>query len=201
MELIVSTLNNDLLSAFQSMNNGDNKVYSVKVSEAIKKYAESGTITTTDKGGVPSGAFVGTGTGGITVDASICEKILYAACMVMNDMKAGGNDYLANELANGIHTMVSAGEVKTDVTGTVTPPGISPVPLSGKAVGTMTGVPAPMRVSFTAAFNSMDGMKNGGDEYKAQQMSVAIDAYLKATVVNTNGTVALSGSTGNGKMT
>jgi hypothetical protein len=201
MALVVLTLNNDLLSVFQSMNNGDNKVYSEKISAAVKKYAESGTVTTTDKGGVPSGAFIGAGTGGITLDASICENIVFAACIAMNSIVEGGNTYLATELANGIHSMVSAGDIKTDVTGTVTPPSSSPVPLTGKATGKMTGVPTPMQSAFTSCFNSMDSMKNGGDEYKAQQVATAVDAYLKAAVVNTNGSAALAGSVGTGKMT
>jgi len=200
MALIVSTLKDDLFSAFRSMSNGDNKVYSQKVSAAVKKYAESGSIATVDKGTVSAGAYVGAGTGKITVDESICEKIVYAACTTMDGMKSGGNDYLAERLTSGIHTMVSAGEVKTDVTGTVTSGGSSS-PLGGKATGKMTGVPAPMQTAFTTAFNSMDSMKSGGDEYKAQQVSIAIDAYLKAATANTNGSGAISGSAGTGKMT
>jgi len=201
MALTVSTLKDNLVSAFRSMSNGDNKVYSQKVSAAVKKYTESGSITTTDKGAISAGAYIGAGTGKITVDDSICEKIIYAACTAMNDMKTGGNEYLAAQMASGIHAMVSAGEVKTDVTGTVTPPSGSSFLLKGEATGKMTGVPDPMQAAFTTAFNSMNGMRSNGDDYKAHQVSLAVDAYLKAAVVNTNGSVSLSGSAGTGKMT
>jgi len=201
MPLTSTTLKNDLISVYKSMSDGDNKVFSQKISAAVKKFAESGDIATADKGGVSAGAFVGAGKGKITLDDSICEKIIYAACNAMDGMKSGGNNYLAAEMASGIHAMVSAGEVKTDVNGMVTPPSSSPVPLSGKATGKMTGVPLPMQTAFTATFNSMDAMKSGGDEYKATQVSIAVDAYLKAAAVNTNGSGALSGSAGTGAMT
>jgi hypothetical protein len=199
MALVVLTLKDDLVSVFNSMN-GDDKVFSEKMSAAIKKYAESGSITTSDKGGVPAGAYVGAGTGKITVNDSICEKIIYAACIAMRGMSAGGNAYLAAQLATGVNSMVAAGQVKTNVTGVVTPPGSSPSPLTGTATGTMTGVPAAMQTAFISAFNSMDSMKEGNDDYMAQQVSAAIDAYLKACVINTSGDGALSGSTGTGKI-
>jgi len=202
MGLVASTLKSDLASAFNAMNNGDNKVFSQRVSAAVKKFAESGSIATVDAGGVSAGAFAGAGTGKITVDDSICEKIVYAACMRMNDMRSGGNEYLAAQLATGIDTMIAAGEVKTDVSGTVTPPSGSSFPLSGTATGKMTGVPAPMQAVFIATFNAMDGMlKGGGDDYMAQQVSAAVETYLKAGAVSTKGDGALSGSTGAGKMT
>jgi hypothetical protein len=201
MSLIVATLKDDLLSAFQSMNNGDNTVFSQKISAAVDKYAESGSIATTDAGAIPAGAFTGAGVGKIACDASICEKIIIAACNAMNTMREGGDVYLAAQLALGIHSMVSAGKVETDVTGVVVPPGSSPVPMNGKATGAMTGVPAPMQAAFLAAFNAMGGMTSGGDSYMAQQMAAAVDAYLKAAAVNTQGTGPLAGSVGAGKMT
>jgi len=201
MPLVNTTLKDDLIAAYKSMTDGNNKVFSQKISAAVKKFAESGDIATVDKGGVSAGAFVGAGKGKITLDDSICEKIIYAACNAMDGMKSGGNNYLAAEMASGIHAMVSAGEVKTDVSGTVTTPSGASVSLSGNAMGKMTGVPAPMQTAFTTTFNSMDAMKTGGDEYKATQISIAVDAYLKAAVVNTNGSAALSGSASTGAMT
>jgi len=65
----------------------------------------------------------------------------------------------------------------------------------------MTGVPAPMQAAFLSAYNSMGGMNSGNDDYMAQQIAVAVDAYLKAAVVKTRGDAALSGSAGTGKMT
>ncbi|GHT52842.1 hypothetical protein FACS1894106_2410 [Spirochaetia bacterium] len=202
MALVVSTLKNDLVKAFQAMTDGDDKVFSEKVSKATDDYTETGKVTTADAGAIPSGAFTGSGTGGNTTDDSICEKIVYAACNVMKTMTAGGNAYLAAQLALAIHTMVMQGEVKTNVTGTVIPPGSSPVPMSGTAKGTQMGTAmAAMQASFLAAFTAMDAMTEGGDEYLATQIAAAVDTYLKSAVINTQGQAALAGSVGVGAMT
>jgi hypothetical protein len=200
MALAVSTLQRDFFDAFRSMTDGDDAVFADKVSAAADKYAESGGITTTDAGTIPAGAFTGAGTGSITCDASIAKKIILAACNAMQNMTTGGNEYLAAQLAAGIHSMVAAGQVKTNVTGTAVPPGSSPMPMAGAAAGSMTGVPAPMRAAFLAAFTAMDSMREDGDQYMARQMAAAVDAYLKAAVVNTRGSAALAGSTGAGNM-
>ena len=202
MALVSAALENDIASAFKSMGDGDNKVFSQKISAAVKKFSESGTVTTVDAGAISAGAFTGAGTGGIEVDDSICEEIIYAACTAMDSMGSGGNAFLAEQLAIGIHSMVSAGNVETDVNGTAITASSPPVtiPVSGKATGSMAGVPAPMQAAFTAAFNSMDNMTEGGDDYLAQQMATAIDAYHKASAINTNGSAALAGSIGTGAM-
>jgi hypothetical protein len=201
MALVVNGLKNDLFSAFQSMTDGNDTVFADKVSAAADKYAESGTITTADAGTIPAGVLTGAGTGKITCDAAICKNIVLAACTAMRSMTSGGNEYLAARLAAGIHSMVSAGQVKTTVTGTVVPPGSSPtIPMAGTAAGSMTGIPAPMQAAFSAAFTAMDSMREGGDQYMAQQMAAAVDAYLKAAAVNTRGSAALAGSAGTGKM-
>jgi hypothetical protein len=201
MSLNVQKLKNDLLAAFQSMTDGNNKVFSEKVSKATDDYTETGAINTTDAGAVSAGTFAGKGNGNNTTDDSICEKIVYAACNTMNTMMAGGNAYLAEQLALGIHSMVIQGEVKTNVTGTVVPPGSSPVPMSGTAKGTQMGTAmAAMQASFFAAFTTMDAMTDG-DEYMAQQIAMAVDVYLKSSVVNTQGQGPLAGSVGVGAMT
>jgi hypothetical protein len=201
MALVVSTLQSDILAAFQSMTDGDNEVFAEKVARAFDKYAESGVIATADAGGIAAGAFTGAGNGGVTCDFSVCKDVIAAACNTMNDMKVGGNEYLAAQIALGAHSMVQAGEVNTTVTGAVTPPGSSPVPMSGKAKGTTAGIPAPMQASLQAAFTLMDKMSGGGDEYMAQSIAQAFDAYLKAALVSTSGSGNLAGSAGTGKMT
>jgi hypothetical protein len=202
MSLNVQKLKDDLLAAFRSMTDGDNKVFSEKVSKATDDYTETGAIATTDAGAVSAGAFTGKGSGNNTTEDSICEKIVYAACNAMNNMMAGGNAYLAEQLALGIHSMVIQGEVKTNVTGTVVPPGSPPVPMSGSAKGTQMGTAmAAMQASFFATFTAMDTMTDGGDEYMAQQIATAVDVYLKSAIVNTQGQGPLAGSAGVGAMT
>jgi hypothetical protein len=198
MPLVVVTLKNDMLTAFSTMT--DDSVFADKISAAIKKYAENGIITTIDVGAISAGAFSGVGTGNLTCESAICKTIIEATCEAMKNMKEGGNEYLAAQLAQGIHAMVSAGQVKTDITGMVIPPSSSPVPIAGKGTGKMIGVFATMQAQFLAIFKAMDGMTSGGDEYMAAQMATIVDVYLKTAVVNTQGSAALSGSIGTGTM-
>jgi hypothetical protein len=201
MALVVLTLQRDILNAFLSMTDGDDGVFADNVSAAAAKYAESGVITTIDAGGISAGAFTGTGEGKITCDAAVCKNIVLSACKAMHhDTASGGNEYLAAQLAAGIHAMVSAGRVKTNVTGAAASPGSPPIPMAGTAAGKMTGVPSPMQAAFLAAFTSMDAMREGGDQYMAQQTAAAVDAYLKAAAAAVQGIGALAGSAGSGNM-
>jgi hypothetical protein len=95
--------------------------------------------------------------------------------------------------------MVSAGTVSTEVTGVMTTPD-GPKPLAGTATGTMAGAAASLQVAFLQAFNDMTGITEGGDAYMAGKMADAVDAYLKAAVVSTEGENALEGSAGTGSM-
>jgi hypothetical protein len=202
MGLNVTTLKDDLFAAFRSMTDGDDAVFAEAVATSTDDYTGSGSIVTADAGPVSGGAFAGAGNGDNTTDDQICRGIVLASCDAMRAMVTGGNAYLAAQLSAGIHSMVMQGEVNTDVMGTVTPPSpASPFPRNGKAKGNQAGVPAPMQAAFLAAFTVMDGMTEGGDEYLAEQIAIAVDAYLKAAIVNTNGQGTLAGSVGIGAMT
>jgi len=200
MSLIQNGLKNDLLSIFRNMTDGDDRYFAREVSAKVADYAESGSISTTDAGTISQGIFAGLGNGSITVDSSICENIVYAACKTMAGMTAGGDAYLAAQFALGIDTMMLAGEVNTTVSGTVTPPSGTSFPLAGAAKGTFTGVMATLQSGFLAAFNKMATMTSGGDEYLAGQMATVITAYLKAGVIATKGQANLVGSIGAGSM-
>lgn len=200
MSLNQSKLKNDLLSIFRNMTDGDDRYFAREVSAKVADYAESGSISTTDAGTISQGAFVGSGNGSITVDSSICENIVYAACKAMAGMVTGGDAYLAAQLASGIDSMMIAGTVNTTVKGTVTPPSGTPFTTAGAAKGTFTGVMATLQSGFLAAFNSMATMTSGGDEYLAGQMATVITAYLKAGVIATQGQANLAGSIGAGSM-
>jgi hypothetical protein len=199
MALVVTNLQAKLSQAFTSMTDGDNSVFADKLAKAVKDYAESGTVTTIDAGTISAGMFTGSGTGGITCDDGPCDGDILDACEEMNDMTSGGNEHLAKALAAAIDAMTADGTVKTTVSGSAVPPSGGAVPVSGKAEGTMAGVPAPMEALFLSTFLAMNDMKSGGDGYLAAQMASAVDAYLKACTVSTNGQGPLSGSTGVGK--
>jgi hypothetical protein len=200
MALVPSDLEDGLLSAFQSMTDGDNSVFADNVASLIKDYAESGSISTTDAGTVSAGTFTGVGSGGLTCDDEPCAEAILAACVAMNSMASGGDAYLAEHLAAAIDAMIASGTVETSVTGTVTTPSGATSPLSGEAEGSMSGTPATIQTALSSAFTTMRNMTSGGDAYLAEQLANAVDTYLKAATVTTNGKEALSGSTGNGKM-
>jgi hypothetical protein len=197
MSLPSSTFENALKTIFNDMS-GDDRKFSDSFAAAVKAYAESGTITTADAGTVSAGAFTGAGQGSITVKASECADIIYAGTRAM--LGTGGNDVLAAKMAEGVDTMIANGKAVTDVSGVCVPPSGSPFTLSGSAEGAMTGVPAPMEAAFFSAFEAMNSMSEGGNDYMAAQCAAAINAYLTKAVVNTQGKNALSGSVGVGKM-
>ena len=227
MSLNQSALKQSLLSAFQSMKDGDDTVFAQKVRRRRQrkqferesgitactslpkgKLAENefcsaamGTIITADVGAVSVGAFTGAGNGAITVQASVCFAIVLAACKTMSNLPAGGNAVLAAQLASGIDAMMSAGSVITTVTGAaVTPVGAS-VPLAGSAKGSFIGVSATLIGAFTAAFSAMESMTENGDDFLAEQIAAAVTSYLSAGIISTQGLAPIAGSVGTGKMT
>jgi hypothetical protein len=186
-----------LKAVFNDMS-GDGRKFSDGLAAAVKDYAESGDIATADAGTVSAGVFAGTGKGGITVTASDCADLVYAGTQTMRE--TGGNDVLAAKMAEGVDAMIANGKAGTDVSGTCTPPSGSPFTLSGTAEGTMTGIPAPMEAAFFSAFQAMNAISEGNNDYMAVQCATAIDSYLTEAVVGTKGKDALSGSAGAGKI-
>jgi hypothetical protein len=197
MSLPFSHFENSLKTVFNNMS-GDDRKFSDDFAAAVKNYAESGKISTTDTGTVGAGVFVGAGTGSITVTASDCADIVYAGTQAM--LGTGGNNILAAKMAEGVNAMIVNGKIETSVSGTCTPPSGPPFSLSGTAEGTMTGFPAPMEAAFFSAFEAMNSMSEGNNDYMASQCAMIIDAYLTKAIANTKGKSALSGSVGAGKM-
>jgi hypothetical protein len=197
MSLSFFDLESSLKTVFNDAS-GDDRKFSDSFSAAIKDYVESGVIVTADAGSVSAGVFTGKGEGGMTVTASDCADIVYAGARAMSG--TGGNDILAARMAEGIDAMIANGKVRTDVSGVCAPPSGSSFPLSGAAEGSMAGSPAPMEAAFFSAFEAMNSMSEGNNDYMASQCAMAIDAYLTRAVANTKGKSALSGSIGVGKM-
>ena len=200
MSLNQAALKEKLVQAFRSMKDGDDSVFAKKVSEAIAKHIKTGQITTVDAGAVPAGAFTGAGTGAMTVDVSILEGILLAACKSMTAMSAGGNAVLAAQLAAGMDTMTNAGQIKTRIKGTaITPAGVS-VPLAGMGQGKFAGVSAPIIAAVNGACSAMETISEGGDSVLAEAIAAAITVYLQSGVITVQGLPPLVGSIGTGAM-
>ena len=200
MSLATSTLKSDLLTLFQSMasdTSGDNSVFAEGVAAALKDYIESASVTTTDAGSVSGGAFVGTGSGTISADSSECQSIIQAACEAMVEMTEGGNAYLAEKIAEGVQAMSDAAEVSCDVTGTLTTTAGATSALTGSATGTIS-CSYDLAGDLEAVFEAMVDITEGGDEYMAEGMASAAEAFVLSGVVSTDGEGSLAGSVGAG---
>lgn len=204
MAFVQATLQSDLLSVFQSMTDGDDSVFSDGVAQALKNFVNSGTPSTTDAGTIPTGAFTGASTGGtITADDSACAQIIASAFTFMRNNENGGDDYLADKIAEGLQRMTDDAVVTTSVSGTTVPPSPPPptIPTAGTAKGGITCVTTAVASGLKAVFSAMKEMSSGGDAYFASQMASLVNACLLAGVVSTQGQGNLAGSTGTGTAT
>lgn len=205
MALDKEQLQSDLEDVFESMKDGDNSVFSNGISNAVVTFVSGGQVTTSDAGTLSSGAFVGSGSGTLTVEADGCASIIQSACEAMMNMESGGDDYLAEEIGKGLQKMSDEGEVKTEVSGTLTPPSSSPVPYSGSTKGTITCTSSVLVTKLKAVLKKMYDDKDDedfdGNKELAKEMAEGINIFFTTGVVNTNGESGLSGDIGVGAIT
>ena len=203
MSLNKDTLKSGLITVFNQMNlkaSGGIEYFASQVSQQVADYIKSGSVSTTDTGSISAGSFTGSGTGSVKADSSTCEAVLLAALYAMMQMPVGGDDYLATELARGIHTMATESKkVETSVKGTATS-GTTVTIVTGTAKGEFSGTQSTLRSAFIAAFMAMGGMYAGGNEYLADEIAKAVTTYLKNGTISTQGEGVLSGSSGSGSI-
>lgn len=205
-----SQLKSDITSVFtymyenrEEIEDGD-KYFSEGIAEAIKDFGETGDVVTTDTGTVSSGVFTGTGSGSIALDSSLMSSVILSCCRQMYEDKDGDSDTLAQAIGDGIDSMVSSGEVSTNVTGTTVNPssGATVPPSSGTAKGTLTCNSSSLVSSLKTVFNSMYSRRTesgfDGNAYFAEQLASFVNSYFTSGVVATNGESALSGTVGTG---
>lgn len=207
MALNKEVLENDILSVFSSMTDGDDSVFSDGVSAAFKSFVESGLPSTTDTGTVyvpaasSSGTFTGASTtGSLSTSDSTCASIIYSAFSFMKANTTGGNEYFAQKIADGLQALLDSTVVTTSVTGVAIPTTLQPpsVPMSDSATGTLTCNTTSVKTGLISVFNSMNSMTENGDEYFASELASLVFACVKSGVVNTAGQNTLSGVTGVG---
>ena len=187
MALVSATLQADLYSAFNAMNDikddSGNRYMAEKVAKAISDFVKTGQVTSTDAGTAgDSGVYAGSGTGSM----QISESNLKSKLQTTFEAKYKNND-LATHIASDIDDVCSASNTcSTTTTGTSTIPGTSPHPASGSGKGTFTGAKATIEAKLKSCFSSMNSMVTGGNMYFAQEFAVAVYNYLK------NGTIAIT---------
>ena len=192
----------NLEKIFRDIKNDDD--FSEKLSKETADFIKKGDITTVDAGTIPGGAFTGTGKGIIDVNHSTCKQIIYTATQVMKSMVAGGDKYLADNIALGINTMVMIeGKAKIDVTGVVVNPSGVSSPIKGNAKGKFidNGLSTVLATEIFVIFQAMSKMTEGGDKFFAEGMGNVVTHYLSGGTITTQGKLVLIGSIGNGKIT
>ena len=187
MALVSATLQADLYSAFNAMNDitddSGNRYMAEKVAKAIFDFVRTGQVTSTDAGiAGDGGVYAGSGTGSM----QISESNLKSKLQTTFEAKYENND-LATHIASDIDDVCSASNTcSTTTTGISTIPGTSPHPASGSGKGTFTGAKATIETKLKSCFSSMNSMVTGGNMYFAQEFAVAVYNYLK------NGTIAIT---------
>ena len=206
MAFVVSKLENDLKKVFSDMKDAGENVtidmFTNGIAQACADFVQTGSVTTVDAGAIPAGAFTGSGTGQITVQASLLKSALDIACNAMAGMPEGGDDVLANALGSGMFAMSGAAVVDTNIVGTVVSPSGVPSPISGTGKGVIVCVQAPLVSSITSCFSLMKQNAGNeefdGDSYFASELSKAVLAYWTSGTITVNGLAPLVGSVGSG---
>lgn len=204
MAFDVSKLKTALRNVFSSMTDGDNAVFANGIASAIVTYVATGDVSTTDRGTVSGGYFEGSGTGKLTVTATVCANIIKTACDTMQSMTSGGADYLATQIGQALDKMAEDGEVNTSVSGTLTPPSSSPSPYSGTAKGSIscssTALVSALKTLFAQMYSKREQEGYDGDKDFADKFAEEIDSFWTNGTISTNGQGGLAGSTGSGSI-
>lgn len=206
MAFVVTKLENDLKKVFSDMKDAGENVtvdmFTNGIAQACADFVQTGSVTTVDVGAIPAGTFTGSGTGQITVQASLLKSALDIACNAMSSMPEGGDDVLANALGSGMFAMSGAAVVDTNIVGTVVSPSGVPSPISGTGKGTIVCVQAPLVSSITSCFSLMKQNAGNegfdGDSYFASELAKAVLSYWTSGTITVNGLAPLVGSVGSG---
>lgn len=206
MAFVVTKLENDLKKVFSDMKDAGENVtvdmFTDGIAQACADFVQTGSVTTVDVGTIPAGTFTGSGTGQITVQASLLKSALDIACNAMAGMPEGGDDVLANALGSGMFAMSSAAVVDTNIVGTVVSPSGVPSPISGTGKGTIVCVQAPLVSSITSCFSLMKQNAGNeefdGDAHFASELAKAVLTYWTSGTITVNGLAPLVGSVGSG---
>lgn len=200
MSLSPEVLKNTLLFCFKSMTSDTD--FSNGIANACTVYCATATIDTVDAGVISGGSFAGKGSGnGIICSPPLASTIISAACLLMPTLGDLADNYLAEQLAIGLNTMVSAGTITTNVTGILTPPPPAvPVPTTGTATGSIICNYITLSQGLKDCFERMKHPPEGvdGDEMFAEELSNLFTDYLTQGQVITNGQGNLVGSVGTG---
>lgn len=213
MPLVQATLKNAILSVFNKMKNqagttgfDGNTEFANGLSKAFKDFGESGNITTVDSGTIPSGVYVGAGTGSLKLDDTSCKQTILDACNKMQHNNKD-DDYLAEQITTALSDMYGASNiVETESSGSATNPSgvVTPV-VNASWKGTITISFITFESGLKSYFNQMKQKGEQGIEVTDDDLANAIATLLytavKTGVVNTQGSGDTAGGVGVGTIT
>lgn len=208
MALDKSTLETAILNVFTSMTDGSIDKFSDGITNAIVSFVSNGEVSTVDMGTITAGAFVGTGSGEISVTSTDCTKVLKNACKKMNgetsEDETYDDDYLAEQFGFALKAMSDNATVDTDVQGTVTTTTGATSTLEGSASGSIACVSTSLVTSLKTLFSTMYEKREetgyNGDSEFASTLADAIYSFWTSGVISTNGSETLAGSIGVGAL-
>jgi hypothetical protein len=201
MAMVVATLQADLLTAFLAMNeimDGSGDAYCAeKMAKAIKTYILTGKTQTTDSGAAPAGSYSGSGSGTMTINETDLKSDLQKTFEAAYD-----DDSLAEHMATDIDNACKADSTVTETSnGIVTTPSGATSGFSGPAIGKFSGDKSKIETALKSCFSIMKNMTStGGNELYAAQLSIAVDAYLKAGKISVQLKPPFVSGSGNGKI-
>lgn len=186
MALVQAVLQSDLQDIFSYMkdNETDDDYIVDELSDALKSFIESGTVTTVDAGSASGGVYAGAGSGSISADTSGFSSSLKGVISAMKTMQSGGDAYFANGFQTAFLSLITACEVKVNSVGTVTTPAGVVTPYTTSMSGTIVCAGASaMGSALSGVFSSMGSMQEGGDNYLATQLSALVYTTVIAGVI------------------
>lgn len=177
-------LQNEFFQVFDSMNkiytNGD-EYMAINCARVISDYIRSGSVQTVDVGtpsgkyNSPSYIYNGKGDGKLSINESQLKNLLY------NTFLTYKNDYdLAMNISHNIHLVCSHMQGTLSTIGSVISSGTIIDSEHGSGSGNFVGNESLLFTRLISCYNTMRHMYSNGDMYHAQELSIAIDNYLKS---------------------
>lgn len=192
-------LQNEFFRIFDSMNriykNGD-EYMAINCARAISDYIKSGVVYDSSVIGIPSGTYhtsyytyKGSATGTLQINEGNLKNLLY------NTFLTYKNDYdIAMNVSHNIHVCCIQAYCDLSTSGFVFEGGTSIQPESGNGSGGFISFENVLYTKLIACYNTMRSMTSNGNVYHAQELSSAIDTYLKSGSISTSYTLTQWGT-------
>lgn len=192
MPLVCSSLKSQLLAFLETPDSTlTTATWALKLSTIIANYAMTSLLNTAgDSGTYMCWPYIGVTTSAtIIVQPSIMANVLTPKLEAMNGMTSGGNEFLAEAIADATEAMMKSLQVIGFTVGTaISQPYSVPIPViiptQPCMIASFSGQKAPFKAMLKASYKSMgNGMTSGGNKVFAEKLATAFDTYLKTAQI------------------